>query len=370
MWKKTAALLLSVLLAAQLAAPPARASENVYFVAAGGNVLPLSDSTMPFWSGGYLYVAASIFTGIVWNTLGISNTSSKTGVILYSRDNRPLLFDLSKNYAQDNNGNTYYPGAVKRNGIVFVPASVVASFFGLQYSLIPDVDHGYLVWLRKPDFGLSDKEFANAAAYSMAECYAQYQRGRQEVPAETPGQTAPETPAESGKKRIYLCFRADSSAGALLDALDRYEAKAAFFCSQDFLESQGDLLRRMCAGGHSIGLLVDGGDRERSLEEQLAAGNEALYRATCTKTRLARVENGDQTAAENTGFRCFLPDLDRSGYDLRSASNAASLFQRVSSRRDGVTVWLADTAGAVGLRAFLAAAEQAEDRLLAWTETA
>ncbi len=414
MRKRIGALVLCLLLVTQLAMPPARAEENVYFVAAGGNVLPLSDATMPFWAGGYLYVAADIFTGIVWNTLGISHAASKNGVILYSRDNRPLLFDLSRNFAQDNDGNTYYPGAVERNGEIFVPASVVAAFFGLQYSLIPGVAHGYLVWLRKPGFGLTDKEFANAAAYSMAECYAQYQKGQTgtpapqppdetgaQAPAETgkkrikefanaaaysmaecyaqyqkgqtgtpapqpPDETGAQAPAETGKKRIYLCFRAGDGTAALLDELERSGACATFFCTQEFLERQGDLLRRMCAEGHGIGLLADGGVEGSSVEEQLAEGNWALYRAACTKTRLALVENS--SAAEVEGFRCLMPDLEV--WDLTGASGAATLFREVSARPDGAAVWLDGQVKAAGLRSFLAAADRAEDRLLPWTETA
>ena len=367
MRKRIGALVLCLLLVTQLAMPPARAEENVYFVAAGGNVLPLSDATMPFWAGGYLYVAADIFTGIVWNTLGISHAASKNGVILYSRDNRPLLFDLSRNFAQDNDGNTYYPGAVERNGEIFVPASVVAAFFGLQYSLIPGVAHGYLVWLRKPGFGLTDKEFANAAAYSMAECYAQYQKGQTGTPApQPPDETGAQAPAETGKKRIYLCFRAGDGTAALLDELERSGACATFFCTQEFLEQQGDLLRRMCAEGHGIGLLADGGVEGSSVEEQLAEGNWALYRAACTKTRLALVENS--SAAEVEGFRCLMPDLEVR--DLTGASGAATLFREVSARPDGAAVWLDGQVKAAGLRSFLAAADRAEDRLLPWTETA
>ena len=140
MRKRIGALVLCLLLVTQLAMPPARAEENVYFVAAGGNVLPLSDATMPFWAGGYLYVAADIFTGIVWNTLGISHAASKNGVILYSRDNRPLLFDLSRNFAQDNDGNTYYPGAVERNGEDLCPGIGGGGLF--RPAILPDPRRG------------------------------------------------------------------------------------------------------------------------------------------------------------------------------------------------------------------------------------
>ncbi len=51
MKRRAAALLLGLLLVLQLALPPVRAEERVYFTAVGGYVLPLSDNTMPFWSG-------------------------------------------------------------------------------------------------------------------------------------------------------------------------------------------------------------------------------------------------------------------------------------------------------------------------------
>ena len=75
MKKRLTALLCCALLVFQLAAPPkAKAANYVYFVAAGENVLPLSDATMPFWNGGYLYIASSIFTGIAREALDIGRS--------------------------------------------------------------------------------------------------------------------------------------------------------------------------------------------------------------------------------------------------------------------------------------------------------
>ena len=54
MRKRAAALVLCLLLMLQITAPSVRAEQSVYFVAVGSNVLPLTDATMPFWSGGYL----------------------------------------------------------------------------------------------------------------------------------------------------------------------------------------------------------------------------------------------------------------------------------------------------------------------------
>ena len=71
MRRKLAALLLCLLLVFQLSPVPSGAAETVYFTAVNKNVLTLSDDTMPFWSGGYLYVPSTIFTG-VGRDLGVS----------------------------------------------------------------------------------------------------------------------------------------------------------------------------------------------------------------------------------------------------------------------------------------------------------
>ena len=51
MKRRLAACIFCLLLVCQLTASPAWAAERVYFTATGSYVLPLSDNTMPFWSG-------------------------------------------------------------------------------------------------------------------------------------------------------------------------------------------------------------------------------------------------------------------------------------------------------------------------------
>jgi len=174
-------------------------------------------------------------------------------------------------------------------------------------------------------------------------------------------------------QRIYLSMEAAESAAvsSLLDTLDRYDAQAAFYCTAGFLEEAGDLLRRMSAAGQAIGLIADAAD-DRPVTEQLEAGNRLLSQAASVKTRLAWIRNATAEAvaeAEAAGFCCLTPDLDRSAYPLSSTGAADTLFQRVTSRSGAVTVWLGDGANAAGLGSFLSAAEAADDRCLAMTET-
>jgi len=370
--KRFWALLLCALLTVGLAAPSASADEDVYFVAAGSSVLPLSDATMPFWDGSYLYVSSSIFTGIAWNALDVGHipANAKQPLILYSGGDKSLMFTPGRAFGVDLAGNMYYPGAIERNGNVFVPVAVIAEYFGFEYSVIQDVSHGYLVWLRKPGFGLGDRDFANAAVYSMEERYGEYLKSKHSSGGPSgSGVSGPADPAD--RNEVYLCVEADTMTAAMLGVLDRAEAKAAFFCRPEFLEAEHDLLRRMTATGHTVGLLVDAAHEELTVAEQLAIGNEMLYRATCTKTRLCYVENGDQervAEAESVGFRCLIPELDRSAQGLQKSTDAESLLQRITARREDTTVWLGSLTTGSGLQAFLNQSETAV-RCLALTET-
>ena len=387
--RRWAAWALSLLLLFQLAAPPkAQAVNYVYFVAAGENVLPLSDATMPFWSGGSLYIASSIFTGLAREALNIgrSRNDKEKLVVLYSGSRaKSLWFEWEKDCAYDVDGNVFYPGAIYRNDEVYVPVSLVARFFDLQYSVNKvnsrvngEPIQGDLAWIRKPGNVLTDKYFMDAASSVITNRYEDYLKDK-EKEQEQQGISSPgtaQTPAgvDIEGKRIYLCITAGADTSVLLDTLDHYSAQAAFFCTPEFMEQQGDLLRRMMATGQTIGILADAGDETQTVEEQLEAGNRALERATFGRTRLVRVENGDEQTLQRLGeegYRCLEPDIDRSGYGLYSAANANSLLQRVLARKgDNVAVWLADRADALGLRYFLADVKKNEGQCLAWTEIA
>lgn len=118
------------------------------------------------------------------------------------------------------------------------------------------------------------------------------------------------------------------------------------------MENNGDLLRRLAVSGSAVGLLLDPEDPAESLDQQLKRGNDALYRATLTRTRLVYADGGEETlqALEQLGYSCLTPDMDRTDYKLESAANAAALLKRVSARRRDVSVWLGTTASAAGVK--------------------
>ena len=76
-------------------------------MAVGDSILPLSDSTMPFWRDGFLYVPASSFAGGARESLGIGQTANSEQVILYRVGRRGTLrFDAGSDLAYDGDGNS------------------------------------------------------------------------------------------------------------------------------------------------------------------------------------------------------------------------------------------------------------------------
>lgn len=377
MKKKFLALAACVILLIQLASPAVLAEEEIYFVATERIVLPLTEDTMPFWNKSNLYISGSIFTGLARESVGISHVISEEDnlLVLYG-GGKALFFEVGKTYAQDETGATLFPGAVVKNGNIFVPASLVASHFGLKYS-ITGAPHGFLVWMRHEDMILTDHQFAKAATGPMNNRYESYlkeQANKDPNAGTSPGPAEPEQPGAVTGERVYLCMLANDRTEELLDALDSYGARAVFFCTAAFMETHGGLLRRMTATGHSIGILADGADPERSVEEQLEAANRALYRATFGKSRLVRLQNADAAdlkAAEQKGFRCLHEDMDYSQLGLESTYAAATLLRQIVDRDQDASVWLGERASADGLRYFLDVADAAGvEQCLAWSETA
>ena len=52
---------------------------------------------------------------------------------------------------------------MQRNGQVFVPAGVVADYFGLTYNNIR-MDHGFLIWIHSASATVSSREVLTSAS--------------------------------------------------------------------------------------------------------------------------------------------------------------------------------------------------------------
>ena len=96
--KRFLCLLLVLLMVFSLTPSETRAETTVYFTAVNDQLLPdLSDETMPFWSGGRLYVPSTVITG---TDLGLfySRSRDKSTAVVY-RQGSALTFNFAASTA-------------------------------------------------------------------------------------------------------------------------------------------------------------------------------------------------------------------------------------------------------------------------------
>ena len=222
--KRLFCLLLSALLLFSLVPGPARADTTVYFTAVNDQLLGLSDDTMPFWSGGRLYLASTAISG---SDLGVfySRSRDKQTVVVY-RQASALTFDLSSGEVNDQNGRQYGSPAIVRGDVVFLPIELLTQFFALDYSYTR-ISYGYLVRIKSDVVVLSDAKFIDAAATPMAQRYSEYVKSHSG--SLTPGDTTRPS-ADSDADPAYFVLPVTDAALSLelLSALETAGARATF----------------------------------------------------------------------------------------------------------------------------------------------
>lgn len=351
--------------------PAAQATGTVYFTAVNETVLKLSETTMPFWSNGNLYVSADMFADKELGITYYNNVVTKIAT-LYKAD-KALQFDLERGTATDGNGASVSGMALVRNSCVFFPVHMVVEFFGLTYTNTA-VNRGYVVRLRSEDSVLNDRLFLDAATSLLEYRYEEYEKEKASVTIPVPV-TPPDTPkppdsSVKDERTVYLSFLAVENSSQLLNVLSGTDTPATFFFTKEQLRTNAAFARRLVVTGYGIGLVADCG-QEGSVAEQLRSANELLWRLTGTKTRLCVLENAkteDEQAAGDAGY-CYLQvAVDRSKVGLPE-NGADDLYKAIHRETgDTVTVWMADGVAPAGLQAFLMLADSNGDLLAALTE--
>ena len=252
--KRFLCLLLVLLMVFSLTPSETRAETTVYFTAVNDQLLPdLSDETMPFWSGGRLYIPSTVITG---TDLGLfySRSRDKSTAVVY-RQGSALTFNFAAGTVADQNDRQYGGPAIVRSDVVFLPLDLLTQFFSLDYSYTR-VTYGYLVRVKSDTVVLSDAKFIDAAAMSMEQRYNEYMKTHSE--SNDPGNT-PDQNTDGDRDLVCLALRVtdEESANALLDTLASNNATATFLFSEEQLSSLGDPPRRVVISGNAAALRID-----------------------------------------------------------------------------------------------------------------
>lgn len=281
--KRFLCLLLVLLMVFSLTPSETRAETTVYFTAVNDQLLPdLSDETMPFWSGGRLYVPSTVITG---TDLGLfySRSRDKSTAVVY-RQGSALTFNFAAGTVADQNDRQYSGPAIVRSDVVFLPLDLLTQFFSLDYSYTR-VTYGYLVRVKSNTVVLSDAKFIDAAAMSMEQRYNEYMKTHSE--SNDPGNT-PNQNTDGDRDLVCLALRVtdEESANALLDTLVSDNATATFLFSEEQLSSLGDLLRRVVISGNAAALRIDASGGSSRTVSAIERANNALWAACNEKARL------------------------------------------------------------------------------------
>ena len=247
-----------------------------YFMAVNDTLLPFNDDTMPFVSGGVIYVPYKMFFDAgVWSVAAEDMERAR----LY-RGNKGLDFYTSSGLTQDQNGNTLYWPAARRIGSRFyVPLYQVCEFFDLMTPQIIDIPSSIIpeeqmrvIRIRSAE-GLNDPTFVGLNRDEIRAAYDAYfgphiQPSPSDLPDNSPGET-PSPPIEEPPETyqdvtIYISFNNISAGGSdvlleLLDANAESDYKFCFFVNEDDVNNDPGLIRRIYACGHTIGIWLKTG---------------------------------------------------------------------------------------------------------------
>ena len=340
-------LVLAVILAVGMFQPMPAAAANLYFTGINDSVAPLTSSSMPYWSGGTLYVPYTVFDANQ-NGVGVSlglytSYNHRSHIVTIFNLKQMLVFDLERGTCRDDmTGAAYDARAVMRYGKPYVPLYVVCSVFGLEYSYnqLSYISQGYLVRIKSADAVLDDGLFIDRARELINNRLRDYTQSLS--PAETTP-TIPVSPSEppevdGGNVATYLAFRCESADGlsAILNTLDGTGQYALFFLAPQVIEEEGGLVRRILGTGHSVGILAREGE-----EEALSRGRLALEEVAHTRTTLAYVPDGARAGLEEQGWVCWKETLYlEPGDSVGGTAFAGTVLNRLGTRRRTVYLTL------------------------------
>ena len=352
--KRIPCLLLAAMLLFGFVPPPMDAAGSVIFTAVNDTLLPLTDETMPFSSGGVLYVASAAFDGTDLS-IYYSRSRDKTTAVLYKKRN-VIIFDLAAGTIETNNGTSFSGAAITRGDVLFLPVDVMCRYFNLEYSYTR-VSYGYLLRIKSDTAVLSDVAFIDAAGAPMAQRYNRYDsKPAEEVKPEAPP-VEPPPPQETAQRTVYpviACTDPEKAASLL----DRFSGgRVACLFAPDAFDGADELLRRLASGGGATALRIDAAAGAESAIAQIDAGNRALWAAANTKTRLVWLDGASDETARRVAAAGYCPihaALNLSGNRMSVSRMSARILAAADARGGSCCVFLgADTEVTGNLNALL-----------------
>ena len=350
MKRRLAALMCALVLLIGIVPVRAITEADIYFTSINNHLLPLTADTMPEWVDGAIYVPYTLFdssvTGMDLGVLVERNRAKNTVAVYTLR--QMLIFNLSDGSCMDHTNETMPFRSVMRNGRPYLPVEAVCDIFGLRDSYVY-TRYGYLVRICNAANALSDERFVDAASELMRSRAKEFLDSQRQPVPDTPvlPPDDPVVPPEQDQPKeqvlLYLAFQCKTGEGleTIMNSLDRNGSKGIFFLSTDMLVQQDDLVRRMVGSGHCIGLLVEEGAPQTTLEQ----GNRLLRGIARTTATAVYAPDELHSELEEQGWRCWDETLQAVPNEQeRSAAYAQRMINAIGNRKRSVYLTLDDSA--------------------------
>jgi peptidoglycan/xylan/chitin deacetylase (PgdA/CDA1 family) len=375
MKKRRLSLLLTAVLLITLLAVLRPVSANspvlTYVITTGTqqSLQPLNSATMPFFVERRLYLPTSFFS--VGDRV---KAFYQEGQVTFSDAGlRWITFLINEDKVYSADDSTWHVARViVRDGVIFVPARIVADFYGFQIreftgnwgiavvlQMDPITGNAAEYWRRietsiiseAPDI-IADYN-STVAATPRPPTPTPHHPNPPDPSSPTPPSPLTPSPPPTSVKTVYLTF--DDGPGdwshGIMDALDQYNVKAAFFLTGSQITAHACAVRRMTGSGHTLGLRGYSNDdrlfyaSQASLQYELEKSNDLLRAVSMTRSRLVRVPSGSnphfnrspllKDTLTGIGFRYW--DWNISAAEGRGVQDRANRLLNAVSRQPRTT---------------------------------
>jgi len=339
-------LCLSLLLPLFSASAPTYAADSYLITIAEDQVLDLvGDDEMAVYIDGIIYTP---YTTLQKMKSVYANYNAEEQLVTVYRVGALMYFELDTGLTYDYLQRSIRVSAKMRNGVPYLPVSIVTSWMGMYFAFISAENSGVgypVIRLASDKPALSDSVILSRNASRLKSVARARDRAS--------GIVDP-TPPELPRRTTALLFTglpevlpADETGTVptqpfdrLLSTLEGNGMSAAFFLKQEELLPQAELLRELAARGFSPGiLLTDGNDPVTQASACSALYAQLLHR----RIRLVcayglELTDGQKQALADAGFLLWTPAYDPDTGDLTSGKliSAAQKALRAAPERSSM----------------------------------
>lgn len=266
---------------------------------------PWYDEELYYWTqiASVWFVPITVFSKLdgvdVKSSSFYKNTVISKGDKYFTIDTDTMMFAYT-----EESGMFYFKTYMLRSGTIWVPAERVCSYFGLRFEILTSTA-GTAVRISD---GKTQTSLEQLLASYNPGLLAAAQKTETTKPKPPPAKTKePESETTQERDiedisfaRVLITFEdcPNENTYELLDVLEKHGVCATFFVTGEGIAAYPELICRIIAGGHSVGLhtmtldeKLFAADIENFINE-LKEENALLDRVTKSRTRLARAPNG------------------------------------------------------------------------------